>query len=116
MALENRNNVQLIFFDISKAFDKVWHEGLLHKMRNIDIKDTLYQWFKDYLANRKQRVVRNGKCSSWQSIQAGFPQDKGQFSAQSFFIYILMTLVKILLQKHHYLQMIHLYQNTLLTV
>ena len=31
-ALENHNNVQLIFFDISRAFDKFWHKGLLHKL------------------------------------------------------------------------------------
>ena len=38
MALENREDVQLIFFDISKAFDKVWHKGLLHEIKGICIK------------------------------------------------------------------------------
>ena len=33
MSLENQNDIQLIFFDISKAFDKVWHKGLLHKLK-----------------------------------------------------------------------------------
>ena len=73
-ALENHNGIQLIFFDISKAFDKVWHKGLLHKLKCIGIKGPLYQLFHDYLDNRKQRVVLNGKCSSWQTINAGVPQ------------------------------------------
>ena len=74
MALENRADVQLIFFDISKAFDKVWHKGLLHKIKGIGIKESLYRWFEDYLTKRKQRVVLNGKHSSWQVIKAGVPQ------------------------------------------
>ena len=74
MALENRSDVQLIFFDISKAFDKVWHKGLLHKIKGIGIKESLYRWLEDYLTNRKQRVVLNGKHSSWQVIKAGVPQ------------------------------------------
>ena len=74
MALENRADVQLIFFDISKAFDKVWHKGLLHKIRGIGFKKSLYRWFEDYLTNRKQRVVLNGKHSSWQVIKDGVPQ------------------------------------------
>ena len=73
-ALENYNDIQLIFFDISKAFDKVWHKGLLHKLKCIGIKGPLYQLFHDYLDNRKQHVVLNGKCSSWQTIYAGVPQ------------------------------------------
>ena len=110
MALEDRNDVQLIFFDISKSFDKVWHAGLLHKMRNIGINDTLNGLKIIFLIELYLRVsVHPGSL-----FKPVF--HKGQFSAQSFFLYMLMTLVKILLQKHHYLQMIHLYQNTLLTV
>ena len=74
MALENHTDIQLIFFDISKAFDKVWHKGLLHKLKCIGIKGPLFNLLSDYLYNRKQRVVLNGTCSSWQNIQAGVPQ------------------------------------------
>ena len=73
-ALENHNDVQLIFFDISKAFDKFWHKGLLHKLKCIGINGPLCDLFCDYLDDRKQRVVLNGKCSSWQTINAGVPQ------------------------------------------
>ena len=56
MALENHNDIQLIFFDISKAFNKVWHKGHLHKLKCTGIKGPLYQLFCDYLHNRKQRA------------------------------------------------------------
>ena len=73
-ALENQTDIQLIFFDISKAFDKVWHKGLLFKLESIGIKYPLIKWFDNYLSNRKQRVVINGKSSSWKTINAGVPQ------------------------------------------
>ena len=40
-ALDDHKDIQLIFFDISKAFDKVWHKGLLFKMESIEIKHSL---------------------------------------------------------------------------
>ena len=86
-ALENHNDIQLIFFDISKPFDKVWHKGFLHKLKCIGIKGPLYQLFHDYLDNRKQRVVLNGKCSSWQTINADVPQGS-VFGPLMFLIYI----------------------------
>ena len=73
-ALENQNNIQLIFFDISKAFDKVWHKGLVYKLESVGIKYPLIQWFKDYLNDRKQRVIINGKSSAWKNVNAGVPQ------------------------------------------
>ena len=73
-ALENQNDIQLIFFDISKAFDKVWHKGLLFKLESVGIKHQLLQWFKDYLDNRKERVIIKGKYSSWANVTADAPQ------------------------------------------
>ena len=67
-------DLQLIFFDISKAFDKVWHKGLLFKLESVGIKHQLLQWFRDYLDNRKQRVIINGKHSSWANVTASVPQ------------------------------------------
>ena len=73
-ALENQKDIRIVFCDISKAFDRVWHEGLLFKLRKIGINGSLLQWFSNYLYNRKQRVVINGQHSSWSSIKAGVPQ------------------------------------------
>ena len=62
------------FLDISKAFDKVWHEGLVFKLQQNGISGNLLNIFEDFLRNRKQRVVLNGQTSNWESIHAGVPQ------------------------------------------
>ena len=49
------------FFDISKAFDRVWHKGLLVKLKAIGIRGLLLEWFCDYLANCMQTVVIIGQ-------------------------------------------------------
>ena len=54
-----------VFLDISKAFDKVWHEGLLFKLKSYGVQGCLYNIIKDFLKNRKQRVVLNGQNSFW---------------------------------------------------
>lgn len=73
-ALEKKKSVRFVFCDISKAFDKVWHKGVLHKLKGLGITDSLHEWFSNYLTDRKQRVVFNGCNSEWQKITAGVPQ------------------------------------------
>ena len=63
-----------IFLDISKAFPKVWHDGLIFKMRQNGITADVINILQDFLHNRKQRVVLNGQCSSWADANVGFPQ------------------------------------------
>ena len=66
--------VRGVFLDISKAFDKVWHEGLVYKLRQNGIDGPLLEVLTDFLNFRKQRVVLNGQFSSWSEILAGVPQ------------------------------------------
>ena len=66
--------VRANFLDISKAFDKVWHEGLIFKLQNIGISGNLLSLLKSFLNNRFQRVVLNGQCSNWSSVLPGVPQ------------------------------------------
>ena len=66
--------VRAVFLDLSKAFDKVWHEGLLFKLRQIGVSDNLLGFFRSYLHNRKQRVVINGSSSEFTDIESGVPQ------------------------------------------
>ena len=54
-----------VFLDIFKAFDKIWHEGLLFKLKQNGISGNLLNFITDFLYQRKQRVVLNGQHSSW---------------------------------------------------
>ena len=63
-----------IFLDISKAFDKVWHKGLIYKLRQYGFTGSLLALLTDFLSNRRQRVVLNGQHSSRADIKAGVPQ------------------------------------------
>ena len=72
-ALDEKRSV-LFFGDISKAFDRVWHQGLLHKLECAGITGNINDWFSSYLSNRLQRVVVNGEYSSWGTVTAGVPQ------------------------------------------
>ena len=56
--------VRSVFVDISKAFDKVWHEGILYKLKSMGISGELYYLLENYLSNRFQRVLLNGQASS----------------------------------------------------
>ena len=66
--------VRGVFLDISKDFDKVWHEGLTFKLKQNGISGKLLNLIKDFLKNRKQRVALNGQFSSWADVDAGVPQ------------------------------------------
>ena len=71
----SHNEAQIpVFCDISKAFDRVWHKGLLFKLKQAGIGSTLLQWLANYLLNRKQRVLISGGSSDWLPIGAGVPQ------------------------------------------
>ena len=72
-ALEQGKEVRMVFLDISKAVDKVWHKGLLYKLESIGVRNPFLSWFKSYLTNRKQRVVIDGQSSTWKNIEAGVP-------------------------------------------
>ena len=66
--------VRSVFSDISNAFDKVWHEGLLYKLKSMVISGELYNLLEKYLLGRFHRVISNGQQSSWKAILAGDPQ------------------------------------------
>ena len=72
--LDNHKNSIFISLDISKAFDRVWHEGLLFKLRQCGVDGQLLKWFKSYLSDRSQRVVVGGSTSSQPFLHSGVPQ------------------------------------------
>ena len=66
--------VRSVFLDISKAFDKVWHDGIIYKLTQNGISGNLLNLLEDFLKERKQRVVLDGQVSAWKNINAGVPQ------------------------------------------
>ena len=77
-----------MFFDISKAFEKVWYEVLILKLNQYEISENLLCLIKCFLKNRKQRVVLNGQTLSWNNVLAGVPQG---FSLGPLFFYIYIN-------------------------
>ena len=73
-AVDNKKDVRVVFCDISAAFDRVWHCGLLYKLECAGITGSLINWFRSYLSDRTQQVVIQGQTSTRQIIQAGVPQ------------------------------------------
>ena len=72
--LELQKEARMVFLDVSKAFDRVWHEGLLFKLRQLGIEGTLLNFIGSYLSNRFQRVTISGQSSPLLPVEAGVPQ------------------------------------------
>ena len=73
-SLEEGHNVDSIYLDFSKAFDKVDIGILCHKMKLMGITGTLGKWIHDFLTNRKQYIIVNGAISSPSDVKSGVPQ------------------------------------------
>ena len=74
-SLDDGLEIRAVFLDISKAFDKVWHEGLFFKLQQNGISGNLLNVITDFLYQRKQRVVLNGQHSPCTNVQAGVPRE-----------------------------------------
>src|SRR6266516_733408 len=72
--VDGNEPVDVMFFDLQKAFDKVPHKRLLYKLYKIGIRGGVLEWIKEWLKDRKQRVVLNGEASSWIEVISGVSQ------------------------------------------
>ena len=63
-----------VFLDILKAFDEVWHKGIIFKLKQNGISGKLLSVLSDFLKDRKQIVILSGQVSSWTGVNAGVPQ------------------------------------------
>ena len=73
-SLDINEDVIAVFLDLAKAFDKVWHAGLLFKLQSVGVTGNIFNWLRSYLTNRKQCVTITGEKSSMMEIPAGVPQ------------------------------------------
>ena len=74
-ALESCGESRVISLDISKAFDRVWHKGLLAKLPMFGLHHTLIKWIGSFLSDRSIAVRVDGFLSNLHSINAGVSQD-----------------------------------------
>ena len=73
-ALEMRQQIDVIYLDFSKAFDRVPHEKLLFKLECLGIKGSLLAWFRSYLSGRRHRVMIDDEASDFLPVTSGVPQ------------------------------------------
>ena len=74
LILDHEKPADIVYLDFEKAFDKVPHKRLIAKLKSHGINGNVKDWIEDWLMNRKQRVVLNGKESPWTDVCSGVPQ------------------------------------------
>ena len=72
-SLDESLEARSVLINISKAFDKVWHDDIIFKLTQNGISGNLLNLLHDLLNERKQRVVLNGQFSTWKNGNAGVP-------------------------------------------
>ena len=72
--LDTGKQTDVIYLDMSKAFDKVCHLLLLRKLKQCNVSGRLLDWFNAYLTNRRQRVTVSGATSTEVLVSSGVPQ------------------------------------------
>jgi hypothetical protein len=88
MSLVDHCITTLILCDISKAFDRVWHTGLLLKLKANGVDGKLFKWFESYISSRKQCVFINNSKSPLVNTNAGIPQGSVLCALSSTFLII----------------------------
>ena len=73
-AFNRSGATRAVAFNISMAFDRVWHAGLLHKLRSYGISSQIPGLISPFLSNRQLQVILDGKCLQEYPINAGIPQ------------------------------------------
>ena len=91
-ALDEGKEIRVVFCDVSKAFNRVWHKGLLFKLKSAGCSSQLLEWFSSYLSNRRQRVCFKGCNSSWLNINGSVPQ--GSILGPMLFVIFINDIVK----------------------
>jgi len=85
--LDSSGQIDCIYMDFEKVFDKVPHGCLMSKLQAYGIHSKILLWITDFLDKRQLRVTVNGKFSSWHNVLCGIPQGS-IFGPLLFIIYI----------------------------
>ena len=72
--LDEGGTIDAVYMDFMKAFDKVPHGRLIHKLEAYNISIKTCKWVKEFLSDRRQRVCVNGNYSNWHNVTSGIPQ------------------------------------------
>ena len=72
--VDQGHDMDVVYLDFSKAFDKVPHKRLLAKLKAHSIDGQVLRWIREWLDGRKQRTVLNRESSPWQEVLSGVPQ------------------------------------------
>ena len=73
-AFNKSGATRAVALDTSKAFDRVWYAGLLHKLKSYGVSGQIFGLISSFLSNRRLRVVLDGKSSQEYPVNAGVPQ------------------------------------------
>ena len=85
--LDENKCVDMAILDFTKAFDKVPHKRLIHKLKYYGITNPISSWIESFIAGRTQQVVINGSASKPIKVTSGVPQGT-VLGPLLFFLYI----------------------------
>ena len=74
-SFDDEFEVRGVFLEISKAFDKVWHNGLIYKLKENRVAGDLLGTLINFLEDRGQRAILNSQHLMWMNVEARIPQN-----------------------------------------